>query len=337
MALETAAPFKPPVVDRLSVRLVVDSYHDIFMPKAEHPHVRIEHVARMPGRQQETFACEWGLSLHLESQAAGQRGQYLLDFGFTPEVLNRNFDLLGIEPGKLDGLILSHAHRDHYGGMVGFVGQYRDRMRDDLALYTGAGELAYREKWSGGRDGSEPVTMGALDGGALAAARVETMCCGHAHALAGPFTSGTIARQSFERVLPNTFIEPTPADHFTEAERRGRLVPDKHPDEHATCYVVQGRGLVVISSCGHAGLINTIQTAKAVSGIEKVHAVIGGFHLGAAPPDYIEHTVAELKALAPDVVVPMHCTGRPFIDAAERAMPDQVVRSSTGSCFTFGV
>jgi 7,8-dihydropterin-6-yl-methyl-4-(beta-D-ribofuranosyl)aminobenzene 5'-phosphate synthase len=84
MALTATAPFQAPTVESLSVRLVVDSYHDIFMPKAEHPFCRIEHVARMPGREKETFACEWGLSLHLESKAAGRRHQYLLDFGFTP-------------------------------------------------------------------------------------------------------------------------------------------------------------------------------------------------------------------------------------------------------------
>jgi 7,8-dihydropterin-6-yl-methyl-4-(beta-D-ribofuranosyl)aminobenzene 5'-phosphate synthase len=336
MALANSKPFEAPLVDRLSVRLVVDSYHDIFMPKAEHKFCRIEHVGRMPGREKETFACEWGLSLHLESEVAGRRNQYLLDFGFTPEVLNRNFDLLGIEPGKLDGLILSHSHRDHYGGMVGFVERYRPTLRDDIKLYTGAGNLTYREKWAGAR-GGDPVSVGALDGEALAAARVATVCCEHAHVLDGPFTSGPIAWQSFETVTPTTLVAPTPLDHFTDAERRGRLVLDKHPDEHATCYVVQDRGLVVISSCGHCGLINTVKTAQAVSGVEKVHAVIGGFHLGAAPADYIEHTVAELKALAPDVVVPMHCTGRPFIEAALRAMPDQVVQSSTGSRFTFGV
>jgi len=336
MALAATAPFQAPTVTSLSVRLVVDSYHDIFMPKAEHPHVKIEHVARMPGRERETFACEWGLSLHLESETAGERSQYLLDFGFTPEVLNRNFDLLGIAPERLDGLILSHSHRDHYGGMVGFVERYRPHMRDDMKLYTGAGNLTFRQKWTGAR-GGDPVPMGALDEQALAADHVETVCCDHAHALAGAFTSGPIAWQSFEKVTPTTLVEPTPLDHFTEAERRGRLVLDKHPDEHATCYVVQGRGLVVISSCGHCGVINTVKTAQAVSGVEKVHAVIGGFHLGAAPGDYIEHTVAELKALNPDVVVPMHCTGRPFIDAAIRAMPDQVVQSSTGSRFTFGV
>ena len=336
MALSASAPFTAPLVDRLSVRLVVDSYFDLFMPKATHPFVAIEHVSRVPGRETSTLAGEWGLSLHLESEKAGERHQYLLDFGFTPEIINRNFDLLGIAAEKLDGLILSHSHRDHYGGLVGFVERYRSRLRDDLKLYTG-GDLTYREKWNRARDGEQPVSMGALDGAALKAAQVETVCCDHAQVLDGPFTSGAIARTSFEHVLPNTLVEPTPADHFTAEERRGRLVPDKHPDEHATCYVVQGRGLVVISSCGHSGLINTIRTAQAVSGVAKLHAVLGGFHLGVAPPEYIDHTVAELKALAPDAVIPMHCSGRPFIAKVAEAMPQQLVAYNTGSRFTFGV
>src|SRR5205814_6693882 len=140
----------------------------------------------------------------------------------------------------------------------------------------------------GSRD-EEPASWGALDRAALEAARVGTVCCDTARALNGPFTTGNITRQSFERVLPNSFVEPTPADHFTEDERRGRLVPDRHPDEHATCYVVQGRGLVVISSCSHCGVINAIRQAMAVSGVNRLHAVLGGFHLGVAPPDYGEH------------------------------------------------
>jgi 7,8-dihydropterin-6-yl-methyl-4-(beta-D-ribofuranosyl)aminobenzene 5'-phosphate synthase len=335
MTLATAKPFKAPTVASLSVRVVVDSFFDQFMPKATHPYVQIEHVSRIRGRETTTLAGEWGLSLHLESKSAAVSGQYLLDFGYTPEILLRNFDLLGIAPERLDGLILSHAHRDHYGGMVGFVGHHRGQMRDDLKLFAG-GDLAFREKWLGSRD-EEPRSWGALDATALAAARVETVACEHAHALDGPFTSGQIARQSFERVLPNTLVEPTPADHYTDAERRGRLVPDRHPDEHATCYVVEGRGLVVISSCGHCGLINTIRTAMAVSNVGKLHAVIGGFHLGIAPPDYVEHTIAELKALDPDVVLPMHCSGRAFIAGVAREMPDRLVLSNTGSRFTFGV
>jgi len=333
--MRSVEPFNAPVVESLSVRVVVDSVFDQFMPKATHPMVAIEHVGRIRSNLNSTLAGEWGLSLHLESRNVGEAGQYLLDFGYTSEVLVRNFDLLGIEPERLNGLILSHGHRDHYGGLPGFVAHYRDRMRGDLQLFAG-GKETFREKWVGSRE-EEPRSWGALDRAALEAAGVGTVCCDAVCALEGPFTTGNIARQSFERVLPNTLIEPTPVDHFTEDERRGRLVPDRHPDEHATCYVVQGRGLVVISSCSHCGVLNAIRTAMAVSGVDKLHAVLGGFHLGVAPPDYVEHTIAELKELAPDVVIPMHCTGRHFIARMRAEMPDRLIDWNTGSRFTFGV
>ncbi|MBV9016952.1 MAG: MBL fold metallo-hydrolase [Alphaproteobacteria bacterium] len=335
MPIAAAEPFKAPTVESLSVRVVVDSFFDQFMPKQTHPMAAIEHVSRIPGREMTTLAGEWGLSLHLQSRSTAAGGQYLLDFGYTPEILLRNFDLLGLAADQLDGLILSHAHRDHYGGLVGFVGAHRREMREGLRLFAG-GDLVFREKWLGSRD-SAPRSWGALDEAALTAAQVETVACETARVLDGPFTTGAIARQSFERVLPNTLVEPTSSDHFTDEERRGRLVPDRHPDEHATCYVVKGRGLVVISSCGHCGLINTIRTAMAVSGVDKLHAVLGGFHLGVAPPDYVEHTIAELKALRPDVVIPMHCSGRAFLAGVAREMPEQLVYSNTGSRFTFGI
>ena len=333
--MSSTEPFKPPVVSSLSVRVVVDSVFDQFMPKATHPMVAIEHVGRIRNNPYSTLAGEWGLSLHLESRNAAGTGRYLLDFGYTSEVLLRNLALLGIEPERLDGLILSHGHRDHYGGLAGFVARHRTHMRNDLRLFAG-GKETFREKWVGSRD-EEPASWGALDRAALQAAGVETVFCDVAHALDGPFTTGNIARQSFERVLPNTWVEPTPVDHFTEEERRGRLVPDRHPDEHATCFVVEGRGLVVISSCSHCGVVNAIRAAMSVSGIDKLHAVLGGFHLGVAPPDYVDHTIAELKAMAPDVVIPMHCTGRTFIAKIREQMPRQLVDWNTGSCFTFGV
>src|SRR5256885_1098848 len=102
MAISTVEPFRPPTVESLSVRVVVDSFFDQFMPKQTHPMAQVEHVSRIRGRETTTLAGEWGLSLHLESRSGGTRGQYLLDFGYTPEILLRNFDLLGIAPDKLD-------------------------------------------------------------------------------------------------------------------------------------------------------------------------------------------------------------------------------------------
>jgi 7,8-dihydropterin-6-yl-methyl-4-(beta-D-ribofuranosyl)aminobenzene 5'-phosphate synthase len=136
-------------------------------------------------------------------------------------------------------------------------------------------------------------------------------------AVFGALTTGNISRQSFERVLQNTLVEsedgadPSPG-HFTDAERLARLVPDQNPDEHAT-YVVQGRGLVVISSCGHVGLINTTKAAMAVSGVGTLHAVLGR------------------------LVIPMHCSGASFLAAMHRQMPDRLVTANIGSRFALGV
>jgi 7,8-dihydropterin-6-yl-methyl-4-(beta-D-ribofuranosyl)aminobenzene 5'-phosphate synthase len=325
-------PFAPPIVDSLAVRVVVDSSYERFLPKAQHPVVAIEHMGAIPGRQMTTLAAEWGLSLHLESNNAGAKSHYLLDFAYTPEILNRNVDLLNVDLAKINGLILSHGHRDHYGGLVGFVTQHRTRMREDLALYVG-GETIFREKWIGGRGGNEPVSWGALDRTALAAQKVVPVCCGTPQALEGAFTTGEIERTSFEKITGGTKVR---YDHYSDRERQGELVQDEHRDEQGTCYIVRGRGLVVISSCGHTGIVNTVRTAMKVANVSKLHAVVGGFHLGLAAPEYIQHTVDELAALNPDVILPMHCTGAPFIMRMRERMPDRVVASNVGSRFTFG-
>jgi 7,8-dihydropterin-6-yl-methyl-4-(beta-D-ribofuranosyl)aminobenzene 5'-phosphate synthase len=277
-----------------------------------------------------TLACEWGLSLHLASVHAGDKAQYVLDFGYTPEIINRNFELLGVDPEKLNGLILSHGHRDHFGGLDGFVRQHRGKMRNDVALYVG-GETIFREKWI--KEGGETVLWGAVDRGALQAQNVAAICCPTPRVLEGAFTSGYIERTSFEEVTGGSWVED---DHYSEAERNGKLVRDQHPDEHATCYVVKGRGLVVISSCGHAGIINTVRSAMAAANVDKVHAVLGGFHLGTAPQEYLQHTLHELERINPDVILPMHCTGEPFIAMLRERMPEKVVYSNVGSRFVFG-
>jgi 7,8-dihydropterin-6-yl-methyl-4-(beta-D-ribofuranosyl)aminobenzene 5'-phosphate synthase len=335
-ALAPRAPLSAPTVDRLSIHVIVDANYDLFPPKQEHPQVEISHFSwSRPGRQNSTVACEWGLSLHLASEKSGARAEHILDFGFTPEIINRNFHLLDIDPRKIDGLILSHAHRDHFGGLSGFVEQHRRHMPEEISLYVG-GEEAFREKWLGKPEA--PMSWGFVDRVLLRAHEISTTCCSMPHDIGQAFTTGFIPRESFETVSGGSMIleDATTFSHFTDSELAGKLVKDLHPDEHATCYILQGRGLVVITSCGHVGLINTLKAAMAVSGVSKLHAVVGGFHLGPAPLDYIEHTIDELAELDPDVVLPMHCSGTNFIEAMRRRMPDALVTSNVGSQFTLG-
>jgi metal-dependent hydrolase (beta-lactamase superfamily II) len=229
-------------------------------------------------------------------------------------------------------LILSHGHRDHFGGLDGFVHQHRNRMREDIALFVG-GDTVFREKWITEKRGEDPISWGAIDQVSLRAHRVDTVCCPKPLALDGPFTSGYIERTSFEQVTGGTLVQD---DHYSEEERRGQLVRDQHEDEHATCYIVKGRGLVVISSCGHSGIINTVRSAMAAANVDRVHAVVGGFHLGMAPLPYLQSTLKELEDIDPDVIVPMHCTGTPFIEMMRERMPQKLVYSNVGSRFTFG-
>ena len=102
-----------------------------------------------------------------------------------------------------------------------------------------------------------------------------------------------------ERILPNSFVDYAQKDgqscdygHYTAAELQGKIVPDQHVHEHATCFNIRGKGLVVISSCGHVGIVNSVRQAQEVSGVQKVHAIVGGFHLGPAPEDYLKQVVA---------------------------------------------
>src|SRR5260370_1245452 len=83
---------------------------------------------------------------------------------------------------------------------------------------------------------------------------------------------------------------------------------------------MKDRGLVVISSCGHAGIINSVRQIQKSTGIEKVHAVVGGWHLAPYPDEIIAKTVETLKEINPDYLIPMHCTGLRTMMAVQREM-----------------
>ena len=337
-----------PVVDSLTIQVVTDGAHDIFISGAQVPGIRIARVRGFNGpRQNRTLRSEWGLSLYLTSQKGAETKRFLLDYGWTPEVLNNNLELLGLDVAALDALIVSHGHLDHFGGLEGFLGKHRAAMRADLPIYIG-GEDAFCYRVSPAGNGSF-ASFGVLDRRMLAANRVRPVVSEDPVLIEGHgFTTGAIPRRSLERVLPNTFVEFGPRDgagcdvtkyashHFSQAELAGQPVPDQHLHEHGTCFHVKDRGLVVITSCGHGGIINTVRRAQEITGVRQVYALVGGFHLAPAQPDYLDKVMAELKTLDIQHVFPMHCSGPNFLEVAKREMPQALVLCTTGSSFTFG-
>ena len=127
-------------------------------------------------------------------------------------------------------------------------------------------------------------------------------------------------------MLPNTLVEfgmkdglGCNASHYLPAEMQGKIVPDEHIHEHATCFNVKDHGACrdqFLRPCRHRQFG---RQAQEVSGVQKVHALVGGFHLGPAPADYLKQVVGEIKTLDPDVVIPMHCSGYNFVAGATRA------------------
>jgi len=338
--IANAAPIEAPVVDKLAVRVLIDGSFDAFFRPDKVNGVSVEPAPRARDYRR-SLHNQWGLSLFLESQRAGEQRNVMLDFGYTPEALLNNIELTGVDPSKLDALVVSHGHFDHYGGLQGFLKKYRDVLPADVKLYAG-GEDNFCHRYSG--TPGQLTDFGALDRRELVAQKVSVVLAETPTVVAGhAFTTGKIKRVSIEKILPNTLVEfaikdelGCDAGHYTSAELLGKTVPDEHIHEHATCFNVKDRGLVVISSCGHVGIVNSVRQAQEVSGVQKVHAIVGGFHLGPAPADYLNQVVAEIKKLEPDVVIPMHCSGNNFITAMRQQMPDRLLVSTTGSRVTFG-
>jgi 7,8-dihydropterin-6-yl-methyl-4-(beta-D-ribofuranosyl)aminobenzene 5'-phosphate synthase len=344
-----AAPTRidAPVVDRVVVREITDNSHNIFLKPLERPGLTVQRVGFPAAAEGKTLESEWGLALHIETTRGVESRRYLLDFGFTPNVYANNLELLKIDPAGVDGLILSHGHFDHYGGLIGFLEARRSQMRKELRLYTG-GEDIFCHRAVRNPDGGFADFKPALDRRKLKALNVETVQSQDPIVIEGhAFTTGTVPRTSIEHVLPNTWVEIGIKDglgcdaqaymnqHFNAEELAGKPQPDQHWHEHATCFRLGDRGLVVISSCGHAGIINTLKRAQEVSGVERIYALVGGFHLAPAPDDYLRQVMAELKKFDLEHVMPMHCSGQNFIDLASKEMPEKLVLCGTGSSFTF--
>ena len=341
----SAAPIEVPMVDKLTIKVLVDSTHNLFLRPATVNGVSVQPTPVSAGFPN-VIHTQWGLSLWLESQRGNESRALMLDYGYTPDVLINNMGIMGIDVKKADALIVSHGHFDHYGGLMGFLDKYRSALPADLKLYAG-GEDNFCHRLIGIGTPGQLSDFGTLDRRALAAHKVATVLCEHPTVIAGhAFTTGQIKRSGIEKVLPNTMVEygikdglgcdATQYTHFTAAELQGKVVPDEHTHEHATCFNVKDRGLVVITSCGHVGILNTIRQAQEVSGIKKLHALIGGFHLGPATPDYTDQVVTELKTFAPDVVVPMHCSGQTFVDSVQKIMPDRLLLASAAARLNFG-
>src|SRR3954451_16353690 len=322
-------PLEP--VDALSVTVLVDNVTDMLLidgGPARRPPIGSEPRVPAPVLDlAETFdalRAEHGFSA-LVSVVRGEREHRLLfDTGISPGGVVENMRRLELSPRDVEAVVLSHGHFDHVGGMEGLA---RELGPTNLPV------VLHPEGWSRRRlalPGREPVEIAAPSRGALEGAGFEVIEQRDPSFLLDRslLVTGEVDRTTgFERGMADSH----------QACRGGEGRPDPLVlDDQALVADVRGKGLVVISGCSHAGVVNTLRYVRKLTGRAHLHAVIGGFYLGG--PHFeplIGPTCDAFAELAPDFLVPAHCTGWRATHALASRFPDAFLQSSVGTRFVF--
>ncbi|MFI5375592.1 MAG: MBL fold metallo-hydrolase [Candidatus Rokuibacteriota bacterium] len=306
-------------VDRVSVTTVVDNYIDVLRQD--------EKVARrfsaFVARQMPDLHAAHGLAHYVEIVRGSETVRVAFDFGPSEVAITHNFRVLGLAPGSIDALALSHGHWDHWGGLAGLLRTYRRTMKKHLTFY--AGEDHFLPRFN--QRGADRVSMGRLHRDEIERYDIGIESVRAPLLIAdGVLLSGEMHEQEPFEPIPDNL----------KVERDGAIVPDTFLGEQTLIANLKGRGLVVVTSCSHRGIVGICRHAARITGVPKVHAVVGGFHLSGLKEERVTRVVDAFRDLEVDWIVPQHCTGLEAMASMMHRLPQEMVPSSVGSVFTFG-
>ncbi len=309
-------------VDSLEVTVLVENTMDVLMPGRPN-------VTRAP-IQNETFErppllAEHGYSVLVTTSKNGHRDTVLYDAGLGQDTIIHNMDVLGIDPGDIRAIVLSHGHTDHHGGLLSLLrrlGQrniplvlHPDVWRDRKGVFPGGGALHL-----------PPPSRADLEreGAEVLERRDPSLLLEKSLLVTG-------------QVERTTDFEKGMATHMARTEGEAWEPDPWLWDDQAIVANVKGYGLVVLSGCSHAGIVNILRYARKLTGVDEVHAVAGGLHLsGPAYDAIIPPTVEELATIGPDIIMPGHCTGWKAMHAIAQRMPDAYVNPCVGTRLVLG-
>ena len=307
-------------VEHIEVTTIIDNYVDVLLESSG--------VVTRPTMDKDgviltdTLLAEHGLSLLLNVSKDEEGASLLFDTGHSQLGVLHNFLLLGLDPDGIDAIVLSHFHMDHTGSLYPLLENISRPI--PVIVHPDAFDIPRTLQQKDGSIRQFPVTLSREVLESHGVPIIESM---------GPllFADGMILitgeverTTSFEKGLPNAYME-----------KGGHTVKDPVLCDQALVMNLKGQGLVVISGCSHAGIVNTIRYAMKTTGVHRLYALLGGFHLGGPPFEpIIEDTIEAVKELDPQVVVPMHCTGQKAIQKFKEAFPHAFVLNSVGSKVT---
>jgi len=318
MNTDLSVSLKP--VDRVEILTLIDNYIDLLLPPTDI--ITRPPLAKEGNVLADTLLAEHGLSLLITVYQGADKHTILLDTGYTKVGVLHNIEQLDINIEDVEVIVISHGHMDHTGCLNGIL----DKMSGRIPVVLHPGAFAY-PRYTATPDGDKRLWPRTLVKEDLQQKNIDLIESSTPTLIADDMVmvTGEVERATaFEKGMPNALVEID-----------GKMVKDPIADDQAIVVNLAGKGLVVISGCAHAGIVNTAMFAQKITGEQNVYAVLGGFHLTGPLFEKIhDQTIQGLKEMAPEVVMPMHCTGRKAIGRFQKEFPSSFVLNSVGSKLT---
>ena len=256
---------------------------------------------------------EHGLSYLIESQ----NHTVLFDTG-QQVALSHNAAKLNIDLSRIDAVVLSHGHYDHTGGLNHLLEKNTAfRLYAHPDVFATKLRLVEKKKY---KKIGIPIKRAVLENTDVQLVLTDSTC----EIAPGISTSGEIPLENdFETIEPDFFIE-----------QEGRIMPDTLADDQALILDTQN-GFVVLLGCSHRGVINTLNQVVKLTGKHKIHAMIGGLHLGKASDAKLNKIMDHLAGFSLEKIGVSHCTGTKAMLALFNTFKDSVFVNTVGSVISF--
>ena len=319
-------PLEP--VDSVSITTVCDNVIDFWLLdegparrllSRSGPPPTLEALTLEGAKLVDSPTAEPGFSAHVEITSSGRTHRMLFDAGLTPTGCRENLARLDLSPRQLEAIVCSHGHFDHTTGLSGLL---------DLLGSAHMPIVIHPQFWSRRRiaiPGREPLEFPSTSRRALEAGGFSIIENRQPSFL---FQRSVLVTGEVDRTTP--FEQGFP---IHQAYRDGAWEPDPLIlDDQALIMNVRGKGLVVLTGCGHAGIVNICRDARRLTGIDRLYLVMGGFHLnGPLFEPIISETCEALADLAPEVLVPPTArAGRPST-RSRHVYPATFIQNSVGT------